>query len=532
MIPRSTPIHLTLSLPDADATAALGARLATLLRPGDMVALEGTLGAGKTHLARALIQARQIAAGGVAEDVPSPSYTLVQTYAAGPTDVWHADLYRLTSPEDLTELGLEDALAAGAICLVEWPDRMGPHLPERRITLRLVPDPADLDARRAELSLPADRADLAHALAPDQPSGGQGSPIILTSPATAPTPPSDRAALSQEFIRAAGWDNAERAFLAGDASNRRYDRLRRGAETAVLMDAPPEKGEDVAPFLAIAAHLRNLDLSAPAPYAEDRTQGFLLLEDLGDDVFARVLEKRPQDEGTLYAAATDVLVHLARTAPPPGLGLWGPAQMGAAAALAVIWYRSAALGVPTAQADDPAALALAADVEAAVTNLCPPPSVLVLRDYHAENLLWLPNRVGLARVGLLDFQSAQLGPPGYDLISMLQDARRDVGAATATDMRARFAQATGQSVADTEGGLAALGAQRALRILGTFARLCLRDGKPSYLRLVPRVWGQLQENLNHPALSGLRVAIAPLLPPPSPETLARIAARCTPSPTA
>jgi tRNA threonylcarbamoyl adenosine modification protein YjeE len=562
MKPARDTLRITLPLADEAATDALGARLAALLQPGDIVALQGDLGAGKTHLCRALIQARLRLGGDPPEEVPSPSYTLVQTYAAAGGEIWHADLYRLGGPDEVLELGLQAAFDSAAICLIEWADRLGPALPRRAMTITLAMATAERQGdggqgdggqgnggqgdggRTAFIEIPADRVALADAL--------RTMPAGADAPAACQAGAPPRPAAMSAFVEASGWGEATRGFLAGDASNRRYDRLRRtshtGDQTAVLMDAPPEKGEDVVPFIAIGAHLRALGLSAPAVLAEDRARGFLLLEDLGDDLFARVLsraqhgaqsgaqsgtqsgtlgsDKPPASEARLYAAATDVLVQLAATPPPGGLDVWGAPQMAKAATLAVTWYGGAISGRDA----DPAPLAAA--IEAAVLRHAPPPSVLVLRDYHAENLIWLPRRTGLARVGLLDFQSAELGPPGYDLISLLQDARRDVGPRTDRAMRARFAQATGQTAATLEAALAVLGAQRALRILGVFARLCLRDGKPGYLRLIPRVWGHLRTNLRHPGLADVAPLVHALLPAPDTDALHRIEARCARAPTA
>ena len=159
------------------------------------------------------------------------------------------------------------------------------------------------------------------------------------------------------------------------------------------------------------------------------------------------------------------------------------------------------------------------------------PRVLILRDYHAENLIWLPEREGIARVGLLDFQLGQMGQPAYDLVSLLQDARRDVRPETEAALIRHFAAASGQDAHSFSAAYAAVGAQRALRILGIFARLCLVGGKAGYVRLMPRVWGQLQRNLAHPALAGLRAACDEVLPTPTPEALLQIEARCTLAPT-
>lgn len=330
----------------------------------------------------------------------------------------------------------------------------------------------------------------------------------------------ERATLAQRFLAQAGWAAAQRAFLAGDASARRYERLQLGAQTAVLMDAPPGQGDDPATFLAIARHLAACGLSPPGVLAQDLDHGFLLLEDLGDGLFARLLAQDPTAEEALYAAATDVLLHLQACPPPPGLPNASAADWGAAVALAVEWYRFGATG----EAAD--ATPLTARMTAALAAHADGPRVMILRDYHAENLLWLPGRAGLARVGLLDFQLAQLGQPGYDLVSLLQDARRSVSAPAEEAMIRRFIAATGAPDAAFRSAYAVLGAQRALRIMGVFARLCIAEGKPGYLPLLPRVWRQLQQNLAHPALADLARCCAALIPEPTPALLERLGARC------
>lgn len=329
-----------------------------------------------------------------------------------------------------------------------------------------------------------------------------------------------RSEMKVRFLQAAGWGDASRCFLAGDASDRSYDRLHRNGETAVLMDAPPGKGDDPADFLRIARHLRGLGLSAPAALAEDLPNGFLLLEDLGDAVFARVLQADPAAEPAPYAAAADVLLHLQTAPAPHGLLNLTAEDWAAAATFALDWYRFAITGdrMETVSFTDCLAGLLATHADG--------PRVLILRDFHAENLLWLPDRAGLARVGLLDFQLAQMGQPGYDLVSLLQDARRDVAPATETALCHHFCAARGDDADGFHRAYAVLGAQRALRILGIFARLCLHAGKPGYLPLIPRVWGQLQRNLAHPALAPLAAFCQAHLPEPTPDRLARIAAQC------
>lgn len=334
----------------------------------------------------------------------------------------------------------------------------------------------------------------------------------------------DRASEIAGFLAQAGWGAARRRHLAGDASDRRYERLQRGASTAVLMDNPPGGADDPVAFASMARHLRALGLSAPAILAEDLPRGLLLLEDLGDDLYARLLASDPAREAELYAPAVDVLLRLQRASPPPGLPNLSAEDWARGAGFALDWYAFAATGIKP----DPAAFRSA--LTTALRAHADGPRVLILRDYHAENLLWLPGRSGMARVGLLDFQLGQLGQPGYDLVSLLQDARRDVAAATEAAMVARFAAATGADPATFAAHYATLGAQRALRILGVFARLCLVAGKPQYLPLIPRVWGQLQQNLSHPALAGLRTVCDAVLPVPTPDLLQKIARQCPTTP--
>lgn len=330
----------------------------------------------------------------------------------------------------------------------------------------------------------------------------------------------DRRAASDRFRTKAGWGSASRQFLAGDASDRSYDRLSLNGRTAVLMDAPPGKGDDTATFAAIAGHLASLGLSPPAILAADHDQGFLLLEDLGDGLFARLIAADPSREAALYAAATDVLVRLQADPAPKHLPDLSARDWAEAASFALSWYAFAASG----EAPDPAMFeTVLADL---IRKHADGPRTIILRDYHAENLLWLPDRTGTARVGLLDFQLAQMGQPGYDLVSLLQDARRDVSTETEAAMIARFCTAKGFAPSDFAPAYCTLGAQRALRIIGIFARLCLKGGKPAYIPLIPRVWGQLQRNLAHPALAPLATICRAILPEPTTTTLQRITAQC------
>ncbi len=331
----------------------------------------------------------------------------------------------------------------------------------------------------------------------------------------------DRHTLSQMFLDGVGWGRANRQFLAGDASDRSYDRLWRGAETAVLMDAPPGKGDDPASFIAIADHLSSIGLSAPRILARDLTNGFLLIEDLGDDLLARLTVQNPELESQLYVGAVDVLIQLQTHPAPPGLPDQTAQDWAIAAGFCLDWYAYAATG---ARPDNSAFVAAMTDALRAYAD---GPRVMILRDYHAENLLFMPARSGVARIGLLDFQLAQMGQPGYDLVSLLQDARRDVPLQIQSEMINHFTTTRGLDGTAFDVAYAVLGAQRALRILGVFARLCLVAGKTGYLDLLPRVWKQLQSNLAHPALEELRNICLAQLPVPMPDILDRIAKQCT-----
>ncbi len=297
------------------------------------------------------------------------------------------------------------------------------------------------------------------------------------------------------FLAGHGFCGAGRLPLAGDASVRRYQRLIGGPRPAVLMDAPPA-ALDVRPFLEVARWLRRQGLSAPEVLAADPEAGLVLLEDLGDDLFSRVVSN-PGLEPLLYETAVDLLATLHRTPLDLALPPYDDAWLIREAALLVEWY-----------APDLGAVA-AADYHAIWRVLLPAARVgadgFVYVDYHAQNLLWLSARAGLARIGLLDFQDARLGPPAYDLVSLLEDARRDVAPGLAGAMVERYLAARPELDADAfRAAYALLGAQRNAKILGLFSRLARRDGKPRYLDLLPRVRAHLGQDLRHPLLAPLR----------------------------
>lgn len=332
----------------------------------------------------------------------------------------------------------------------------------------------------------------------------------------------ERAVVIARFLETAGWCEAERKPIAGDASARRYDRLSKsGGTTAILMDAPPNTAEDVRPFVALADHLRSIGISAPAILHQDPDAGLLLIEDFGDALFADLISGNSDREVPLYRAAADVLLHL-QSAPNPDLPVCDAAWLTEMIAPLFEWYAQ------DVDAADQAAFH--AQFKPFAEQAVKGDQILILRDYHAQNLLLLPDRIGVQQVGVLDFQDALIGPAAYDLVSILQDARRDVSAEIeATIINYMLAQ-SGDDPATFQTTYATLGLQRNLRILGIFARLCLRDGKAHYVDMIPRVWGYVQRNLAHPDLAGLSAVLAPLLPKPTPSFLEHLKRQCPHNP--
>ena len=314
------------------------------------------------------------------------------------------------------------------------------------------------------------------------------------------------------FLLRNGWGKARSEPLAGDASSRRYARLTRDGQTAILMQDPDG---DVALFARLARHLKAIGLSAPGIMAQDVDSGQLLIEDLGDGLIAR-LAGTPETERTLYSLATEALIALHRHDPPSGLPLASPDRLAGMIDLAFLHYTHA----PAAMAAAIAAFRPLLEAHAL------PADVMILRDYHAENILHLPDRTGPARAGLLDFQDALRGHRAYDLISLLEDARRDVAPDTRAACIAQYLSSTGVHEADFLTSLSVLGAQRNLRILGVFARLAATRGKPHYIALIPRVWGHLQNDLAHPALAPIRDVLQDALPAPTADLLQRLKTEC------
>lgn len=284
------------------------------------------------------------------------------------------------------------------------------------------------------------------------------------------------------------------------------------------MDAPGNPSTGLTSFINLTQYLNNAELSPPKIKHQDIQHGFLVLEDLGDSVFARHLEANPNAEAELYRAAVDVLIHLHRQPAPTGIGAYDPKSMAGLGDLARTWYASGC--------DQGTEVSFQAELESVLANSWRVDPVFVQRDYHAENLLWLPTRKTPKNVGLLDYQDGLMGHPAYDLVSLLEDARRDVSPEIQSEMLDYYIGETGQDDASFKAAFAAQGTQRNLRILGVFARLSMHFGKPHYVDLIPRVWSHLQHDLEHPSLAELHSKCSEILPNPTPENLGKLKCKC------
>jgi hypothetical protein len=490
----------TVDLDDEAATVAFAEDIAACIAPGDLVALCGGLGVGKTTFARALIRA-------VADDegleVPSPTFTLVQTYAGGRLNVSHFDLYRLAAAAELDEIGFDDALADGAV-VVEWAERAASRLPANRLDVTIaIAIARGGSARQATVS---------------------GGPDWLARLA--------RSRAARDFVERAGLPRAARRHLKGDASTRRYERVRAGGRGAVLMDWPPQpatddprapfRARDVRAFVAVDGALRAAGLSAPEIHAADMAAGFLLLEDLGS--VGVVEDDAPVAER--YDVAIEVLATIHSRARPGELPLPDgtvhrlPLLAGAALAaeidLFAEWYPVHATGKPL---DANARAGLTAIWARAFARLDDAERSWVLFDMQSPNLIWLADREGPARLGLLDFQDMFLGPAAYDVASLCQDARATIPAALESALRARYVALRRASDAAFDAGAfaeayAVLAALRAFKNLGVFARLADGFGERGYLGHVPRMREYLVRNFADPVLSDLAVWYERHLPPP------------------
>jgi len=479
------------------AMEALARELSLWARPGLAIHLSGDLGAGKSAFARAFI--RGLAPDDREFDIPSPSFSLVQSYDALRVPVVHADLYRISSPAEVAELGLEEFLAK-SLMIIEWPEKLPENISPDHLKISFTGSGGTRD-----LKLEA---------------SGKWIEVLKRDEAI------------KAFVNQSPAAGGTRYHFEGDASARRYERVAGQAATLLLMDMPSRPDGPVVkygkPYSAIAHlaegigavvgindYLFNLNYSVPRIYAADIKHGLALIESLGDRVFSRMMA-RGEDMDEPMRAAVAVLADMAAREWPSTVPVRGGSDHHIASydldALLIevdllpSWFWP--LRKKSAPGDDVKA-EFSAIWQTLLTSIGSRTPVWTLRDYHSPNLLWLPERKGLRRVGIIDTQDCVMGHPAYDLVSMLQDARIDVDFKRADELFEYYCglrSAQGQfDISEFSRVFAILGAQRATKILGIFARLSKRDGKPIYLNHIPRVSRYLKRNLEHPALAVLKI---------------------------
>lgn len=488
---------VTVPLAGERDTILLGEDLALALKPGDCLALSGDLGAGKSTLARAFLRA-------MADDddleVPSPTFTLVQQYDLR-IPVAHFDLYRLGDASELDELGFDEALSSG-ICLVEWPEMADELLPASRIRLSLAHE-------------------------------GPGRVATVSGPEAALSR-IRRVMAIRAFLSEHGHALARRRFLTGDASMRAYESIQTEAgDSLILMDWPKRPdgppvldgkpypkvahiAEDAYPFVAISGYLRGIGLFAPEVRAVDYDQGILLIEDLGQE---GVLTEDGKPIPERYREGIACLAALHSHPAPQHMGLndglmrghihhvpdFDPVAMTMEARLTLDWYLPWKRGSAPSEEERRDYLAIWADL---IAELRPAETNLLLRDMHSPNIIWQAHESGIRRVGLIDFQDAMIGPTAYDVASLVQDARVDIPGPLAVEMLADYL-----SLRQAQGGFdqagflkayAIMAAQRNCKLAGLWVRLKERDGKPQYMKHMPRTLRHLSTALAHEALAPLR----------------------------
>jgi N-acetylmuramate 1-kinase len=485
-------VTIKIDLPDSSATERLGEDLARALKKGDILALSGDLGAGKSTLARAFIRA--IAHDGELE-VPSPTFTLVQSYDLR-IPVGHFDLYRLNDPSELDELGLDEAAARG-IALVEWPEQAGNHIPANALKLELS-------------------------------EHGEGRQGAISGPKEA-IERVERTLTIRQFLTRHGLAQAHRSWFQGDASTRAFERITfAGRPDMILMDHP-EKPDlspivngrsyrqtaritwTVTPFVAVARALKAHGFAAPQMIADDLNAGILLMENLGDgkvtDVGGAPITER-------YKAAVELLakLHDTRIARDLPIGNGGSYTLPpydreallVEARLMIEWYVPYRLGREATGEESHEFDALWDEL---ISVLEMSETGLILRDYHSPNLIWRAERKGTDRLGLVDVQDALYGPLSYDVSSLAQDARATIPAEMEKELLTAYCDSRQEYGLFDESAFreayAITALQRATKILGIFVRLDKRDGKPDYLRHLPRIEAYVKRALAHPKLAKL-----------------------------
>ncbi len=489
---------------DEAGTVRLANDIAMVLRPGDTVCLSGDLGAGKSTFARALIRAF---AADAHLEVPSPTFTLVQTYEFDRFALSHFDLYRLEEPEEIEELGLDDLLDAGA-ALIEWPEKASDLLPASALWIQITQPDAEAEKRDFRF----------HSGAPEWPERLSQTLAV------------------RQFLSGTGYAEGERRFLAGDASLRSFETVSSDGSQAVVMrwpfqaDRVPEAvsaymdrvhlARDCRSVIAIGSELRRHGLLAPELYASDPAAGLVLSQYLGSETIVRDGRAIPER----YQAAVDVLARMHGADWPVNVELedgsvyvvpdYSVEALIAEASLFLDWYVPETTG-------QPAGTELRQEFETlwrtALKEISGAQTGWVLRDFHSPNLLWQEGAQGTGRIGLIDFQDTVVGPVAYDVASLLLDARTDIGpdlenALFETYVSARQGQSPAFDRAGFSQAYAVMATQRISKILGIFVRLARRDGKPDYLSHLPRMLGYLDRVLDRPGLSDLKAWYARFRP--------------------
>lgn len=486
-------LPITIPLAGEKDTIRLGEDLALALKPGDCLALVGDLGAGKSTLARAFIRAM---ADEPDLEVPSPTFTIIQTYATR-IPVAHLDLYRLSDVSELDELGIDEMLEDG-ICLIEWPDIAEEILPPgQTVTLTLT-------------------------------HSGEGRIASIEAPAK-PKARLERVFAIREFLARNGRGDAVRRFLSGDASTRAYETISTDGPDLILMDwRRPLKGaivadgktyaeiahlaQDARSFVAIGNYLRNRGFCAPEIITADIDQGILLLQDLGrDGVLAA--DGAPIEERYLESVAFLAALHQASQPGPLPVGDGSTYEvppfdrqaMKIEVSLLLEWYLPYKRGRPLSDGEKQEYYAI---WDALIDSLADCENGLLLRDFHSPNILWQQQNAGIRHVGLIDFQDAMIGPTAYDLASIVQDARVTIEPGLQAGLLSHYLESRRHTPSFDEAAFlkafSIMSAQRNCKLAGIWVRLMERDGKPGYMKHMPRTFRYLAAALSHPELAPLR----------------------------
>lgn len=485
-------LSLTILLPDEAATIALGEDLALVLKQGDWLALTGDLGAGKSTLSRALIRA---VADAPSLEVPSPTFTIMQSYPLR-VPIAHLDLYRLSDASELDELGLDEFLSEGFL-LIEWPEIAKSELPKSTmLDLTLI---HETEGRTAHFTGPRS--------------------IIARL---------ERVRNIRAFLNLHGYEGADRRYLSGDASPRKYELIRHNGLELVLMDWPrPAPGpiledgktyadiahiaQDARSFIAIGRYLKSLGFTVPDILAHDIDAGILLLTDLGEEA---IIDSGNQPIKERYIESAEWLA-LLHSLPLPGplpvsgddiysIPAFDRAAMKIEVSLLVDWYLPHVTGAPCPDALRDAYFAI---WDQLINQLDMAENSLLLRDFHSPNVLWQGHEAGQRRIGVIDYQDAMIGPSAYDLASIIQDARIDMPLALQDDMMSAYLKMrlfSQQQQADFLSSFAIMSAQRNCKLAGIWVRLMKRDGKPNYMHHMPRTFAYLSASLRHENLAPLR----------------------------